>query len=113
MIVEITIEEKIKKRFYFNEINDFWLNLNFSCFCRKTAEKLKEVVLTCSNKEGANEVTKLIIDGISYQVNVITRNGSTHTHECSINTSKLPEEIEKDLKYKSLKSLIFYNKGYY
>ena len=107
MVVEIIVDQKIKKKLYFNEVNDFWLNLGLSCFPENVIEELKKVIVACTGN-GRREDT-IVIDGISYHVKISTRNGVIPEH-CE---HRLPEEIEKEFMDKNLKSLIVYNCGAY
>ncbi|MGC9000658.1 hypothetical protein [Caldisericum sp.] len=111
VVVDIVINEKIRKRHYLRQVDNFFLDWEFdSSYSGKTAYKLKETIIELLLESNSYlKKRELDIEGISYLIQVEKKEVSNGGD----NYQKLPLELQKEMDTRKLKSLVIYNMEIY
>jgi hypothetical protein len=107
VVVDVVINEKIRKRHYLRQVDNFFLDWEFdSSYSEETAYKLKKVILELLLENNDLPKKKEIdIENISYLIQIEKKEVSNGGD----NYQKLPLELQKEMDTRKLKSLIIYN----
>lgn len=104
MVIKVVIDEKIEKRLYLKDVNDFWLDRALNCFEKKVANTIKNMIKN-SIKDGKTSFA-VNAEGILYNVEML--NGKTTGNEFLDSSAKLPEDEFEKLKHAALQSFVDY-----
>ncbi len=111
VVVNVVINEKIKKRHYLRQVDNFFLDWEFDLsYSEKASYKLKETIIELLLENGDSPKEREIdIEGISYLIQVEKKEVSNGGD----NYQKLPFELQKEMDTRKLKSLVIYNMEIY